>query len=83
MAARSIGQLLIQALVGLAGIALIAAAVRAIVSGDFTAARRIIHGNPSGVEHILRRKRPAAFWFCVGAFFIFGALLLGSAVFVF
>jgi hypothetical protein len=83
MTASSIGQSMIQGLAGLVGLLFICAAVRAIRSGDFTASKRIIQGNPTGVEHILRSKRPAVFWFCVIAFLIFGLVLIGSAWFVF
>jgi|GEM_PF-6133059 len=76
------GRLLFQGLVWFAGIAFIAAAVRALLTGDFTASKRIVYGNPTGVEHILRNKRPAAFWFCLVAFLLFGVILLGLAMFV-
>ena len=81
--AEQIGRLLIQGLVWFAGIAFIGAAVRAISTGNLTASKRIVYGNPTGVEHIFRSKRPAAFWFCVGAFLFFGLALIGSAYFVF
>lgn len=83
MAARSIAQLMIQGLAGFAGLLFIGAALRAIRSGDFTASKRFIHGNPTGVEHILRSSRPLVFWFCVVAFLTLGVTLLGSAWFVF
>lgn len=76
------GQLVIQLLFSVMGVMLLASAVRALITGDFRAAKRIVHGTPSGVDHILRRSRPFAFWLCVATALFFGLVTLWCAWFL-
>jgi hypothetical protein len=57
----------------LIGVLFIAAAVRAVCTGEFRGPQKIVHGTPTGVATIARRARPLAFWLCVVAYLAFGA----------
>jgi hypothetical protein len=77
-----IGRVVFSLLALLAGMLLIAAAVRAVHTGVFAGPRRIVHGTPSGVAYIHRRERPGAFWLCVVSCWVFGLSIMAGAWYV-
>ena len=82
MTETNIGHAVLQLRGPIGGLLFIAAAVRAVVIGDFTGPKGIKYGVIYGVAHIDREERPLAIWACVTSYVGFGAAILGCVWFV-